>query len=138
MKINNLFNKLENFELHHKILVFLGVTVLTILVSRLSVFIYNPKPIIFNFELHHFDYGILLLMITTLLLLFGDKKYFLYLLLSATSFGIILDDIWFMRGSMIDPNLTEISIYNATFPIVMIFVIALILTIVLINHFRKK
>ncbi len=137
-KNNEIFNQLENFQLHHKILLFSGIIILTILAVRFSVNIYNPNPTIFNFELHHFDYGILLLMVSTLLLLFRTKRYYLYLLLSAISFGLVIDDLWFIRKNIIDPNINEATIYNQTLPIVVIFVIVLILATILINHFNKR
>lgn len=138
MKNNNFLNRLEKFELHHKILAFSSIVILTVLAVRLSVMVHNPNSTIFNFELHHFDYGILLLMISTLLLLFGTKKYYLYLLLSAISFGLVLDDIWFIRKNILDPSINEVPIYNQTFPIVAVSVLVLILAIILMNHFKKK
>jgi|SRR3989338_10113090 len=133
-----LLSELEEYELHHRIISFVLIMILTIVIVRLAVFVHNPNPTIFNFELHHFDYGILLLMISTLLLLFGPKKYYLYLLLSGISFGLVLDDIWFIRKNIIDPSINEVPIYNQTFPIVAVSVLILVLAIILINHFKKK
>ena len=86
---NRLLIKFEKLELHHKILVFILIMILTILFTRFYVFIHNTNPIFFNFELHHFDYGILLLLLTALMLLFGTKKYNIYSLLAAVAIGLI-------------------------------------------------
>jgi hypothetical protein len=137
-KKRGLLKELENFEMHHKIITFIVIMVVTIFFVRLSVMIHNPNPILLNFELHHFDYGILLLLITSLLLLFGKKRNSLYLLMSAVAFGLVLDDIWFIRSNILDPGIEEVSIYNATFPVVLILIVAVILAIFLINYFKEK
>jgi hypothetical protein len=136
-KKKGLIRGLEDFEMHHKVIAFIVIMVITILFLRLSVMVHNPNPTIFSFELHHFDYGILLLLVMSLFLLFGKKKNSLYLLLTAISFGLILDDIWFIRSNILDPGVEEISIYNATIPIVILLVLSTIIAILLIDHFRK-
>ena len=137
-KKRGLLKELEDFEMHHKIMAFIIIMVATIFLVRLSVMIHNPNPVLLNFELHHFDYGILLLLITSLLLLFGKKKNSLYLLMNAVAFGLVLDDIWFIRSNILDPGLEEVSIYNATFPVVLILIVAVILTIFMINYFKER
>jgi hypothetical protein len=132
-----LIKRLEDFEMHHKVIAFIVIMVVTILFVRLSVMVHNPNPTIFNFELHHFDYGMLLLLVMCLFLLFGKKKNPLYILLTAIAFGLILDDIWFIRSNILDPGVEEISLYNATFPIVILLILSTIIAILLINHFRK-
>ncbi len=135
---NRFIKKLEDFEIQHKILFFLVIIALTILLTRLTVNIYNPPYFIYNFELHHFDYGLVLLIIAVLLLLFGEKRYLLYLFLSAISIGLIIDDYWFIRSNINDLGITETLIYNNTFPSAIAGIIILILIIFLIKHFLKK
>ena len=135
---NRLLIKFEKLELHHKILVFILIMILTILFTRFYVFIHNPNPIFFNFELHHFDYGILLLLLTALMLLFGTKKYNIYLLLAAVAIGLIIDDYWFIRENVIENDLIQTKVYNSTFPSVLIFLIITILLIFFINSLRKN
>lgn len=137
MKIRTFRAKIEKFEMHHKVLAFIIVMCLTIVISRLSVMVYNPNPIILNFELHHFDYGILLLLIVYLFLLFGKKRYPLYLLLSAIAFGLVLDELWFIRAN-ISPERNNLLTYITTLPSVIVFVIIIILVSFFINHFRKR
>jgi hypothetical protein len=137
-KLMNIFKELKNFEMHHKILAFLAIMITTILLVRLSVIFYNPNPSFFNFELHHFDYGILLLLITNLLLLFGKKRYVLHHFASAVAFGLILDDIWFIRSNILEPGFEELSLYNATFPSVIILVMTVILISFWINYSKEK
>jgi hypothetical protein len=134
----NLLKDLENFEMHHKIISFIVIMITSIFLTRLAVMFHNPNPILLNFELHHFDYGIFLLLISTLLLLFGKKSNPLNLLLSSVAFGLVLDDLWFIRSNISDPGLEEVSLYNATFPVVVILVIGVILTIFMINYFKNK
>jgi hypothetical protein len=136
-KLKQFFNRFEEFELHHKILIFLIILILTVVLTRFGVLFYNPNPVIFNFELHHFDYGMLLMMISILLILFGPKKYYLYLFISAVSFGLVLDELWFIRKSIIDPNITDLGVYNQTFPIVVLLIMVLIIIVLLINYFKR-
>jgi len=138
MKKRGFIKELEKFGLHHKVFAFIIIMCLTIALIRLIVMIHNPNPIILNFELHHFDYGLLLLLVVCLLLLFGKKKYSLYLLLSAISFGLILDELWFIRSSIVDSEKNNLMNYITTFPIVVFFVIVIILIIFLINYLREK
>ncbi|MBS3169467.1 hypothetical protein J4210_03205 [Candidatus Woesearchaeota archaeon] len=136
MKKKKIVSRISGYELHHRILSFVAVMLLTIAVVRLFVFIHNPNPIFLNFELHHFDYGLLLLLITALLLLFGKKNDGTYLLLSGIAFGLILDDLWFIRSNLLDPGINEVQIYNSTFLSVVVLSILIILVILLIDHFR--
>ena len=131
--------KVESFETHHRIVVFLVVVVGTIILTRLFVSLYNPNPVLFNLELHHFDYGVLLLLISSKLLLFGPKNYSLtYLFLTGVASGLIIDDYWFIRNSLVEHPLTQIQIYNATFPSVVISVLTTVLIILFIQSIRKK
>ncbi|MBI4152317.1 hypothetical protein HY495_01290 [Candidatus Woesearchaeota archaeon] len=138
MKKKKIISQISGYGLHHRILSFIAVMLLTIAVVRLFVFIHNPDLILWNFELHHFDYGLLLLLITTLLLLFGKKNDGLHLLLSGIAFGLILDDLWFIRSNILDPGINEIQIYSSTFLSVVVLSILTVLAILLINHFRGQ
>ena len=129
---------LEDFELHHKILFFIAIFCLTIIFLRVGVQIYNPNPSIGHFELHHFDYGLILLSITVILLLFGKRREFLYMVLTAMAFGMIFDDIIFIRVGDVLNMQNETLVYNSTLPGTII-VAGLVTFIVLIaNYFIKK
>ena len=130
--------RLESFELHHKILAFIFILSATIFFVRVGVRIYNPNPVLFGFEIHHFDYGILLLIFSNLLLLFGKKRYGFHLLLSAVGLGLVLDQIWFIRENISNLGASSVSIYNATFPSVVVLTIFITLVIILLNHFNKN
>jgi len=134
----SLLKKLEQLELHHKIAAFIAIMIATIVLTRIGVAIYDPNPILFNLELHHFDYGLALLLTVCLLLLFGKKKYLMYLPLAAISFGLILDELWFIRKSVFNSGQDDFSPYVASYPSVILLILIIIFTILLINHFTKK
>ena len=139
MKKEGIIKRIENLELHHKIFAFILIMILTIVLIRISVSIKNLNPVLFNLEMHHFDYGLLLLVVTCLLLLFAVRKYAIYLPLAAIAIGTIVDDYWFIRTNFNEPgNLEEILIYTSTFSKVLILVIIIVLIIFVINSFRKK
>ncbi len=129
--------RFKEFELHHKILSFIVIMSITVLIIRIGVLIYNPNPVIGGFELHHFDYGMVLLFITTLLLLFGKKRELLYLILTGISFGMILDDLWFIRTDLSKAG-NQTLIYSSTLPATLIILMIIIFIVLIISHFKKK
>ncbi len=137
MKKRGTIERFEDFEIHHKILLFIVVMCLAIILIRIGVQIYNPNPVLFGFEFHHFDYGLLLLFITTLFLLFGKKYELPYLVLAAISFGMILDDFVFIRSDLLKAG-NQTLIYNSTLPATIILAMAIIFTVLIVNHFIKK
>lgn len=130
--------KIEQLELHHKIAAFILIMVTTIILTRIGVAFYDPNPTLFNLELHHFDYGLALLLIVCLLLLFGKKKYVIYLPLAAISFGLILDEVWFIRKSVFNPTIDDFSPYVASYPSVILLILLIVFAILLINHSTQK
>lgn len=133
-----LLKSFEKWEIHHKIAAFDVILIGTIVFSRLAIFLYNPNPVVSNFELHHFDYGIILLFITCLLLLFRKRNSHLYLIMAAVSFGLILDELWFVRGNLNKMAEMNVSFYNATLFSALILAIVVTVSTLLINHFCKK
>jgi hypothetical protein len=139
MKKGSLFKKFTDWEIHHKVIFFIAIMILTILITRGSVLIRNPTNSLFGFELHHFDFGLILLLITTLLLLFSNKNLKLHLILAGIAFGWIIDDIWFIRSNLNDPETAlETIIYNSSFLPTILILVAVILLIFLIRSLRKS
>ena len=136
MKIK-LWKKLESFETHHKVGAFVLIMIVTIILTRLSTSIHNPNPALFSFELHHFDYGLIILMLTTMFLLFGKERNTTHLFLSAIGFGLIVDDYWFIRSNIVDPTFDELLIYASTIPFMIGFLITVIVLILLIKKVRN-
>lgn len=133
-----LFREFETWEIHHKIAAFNLILVATIFTVRTAVIFYNPNPVVLNFELHHFDYGIILLFITCLLLLFHRRNSHLYLIMAAVAFGLILDELWFVRGNINRIAEIDISFYNASLFSALIFAKVVTIATLLIDHFRNK
>jgi len=131
--------KIKDFVLNHKAVSFIVIMCLIIILNRIGVLIYDASPIIFQFELHHFNYGLLILLAVSILLLFGRKRYFIYYILTAIAFGLILDDLWFIRGNILEQSGSlETFLYNNTFPAVVFLTILAISTVLLINYLREK
>jgi hypothetical protein len=131
-----IIKRFEKFELQHKILAFLIIILLTILVTRgLVYYVVDPNTKILGHELHHFDYGMILLVITSLLLLFGKKHFIPYLIMIAVSLGLIIDELWFIRKQVGGNNP---AIYNPSFVYVIIVAILVVLVAFLISHFSNK
>lgn len=138
MKKRGLIKGLEEFEWHHRVLLFVIVMILTIILSRTISIFYNPNPTIFGFELHHFDYGLLILFISFFLLLFGKKKILLHLLVGAIGFGLILDELWYVRSVIVDPGKDNLINYFPTLPVVIILAGSVIFVIFVINYIINK
>ena len=135
MKIKEMIKDLEKFEIHHQIISFLIILIATILITRgIVYYVIDPNPSIFGLELHHFDYGLILLIITSLLLLFGKKHFRLYLLFLGISLGLIIDQLWFIREQVGGNNPL---IYNPSLTPVLILSIVIVLIALLISHLSK-
>lgn len=136
MKKQMIIKKIKDFELNHKIVFFLIIIILTILITRFIIYyIVDLNLKIFRYELHHFDYGLLLLVITSLLMLFGKMHNRLYLILIAVSLGLITDELWFIRKQIGGNNP---AIYNTSFIYVILVAIFIVLIAFIISRFSKK
>lgn len=111
-----------------KVIYFISILLLTVIITRGLVSIKDPNPIFMGFELHHFYYGIILLIITNLAILFGKNHQKLYLSLSAISIGLIIDELVYI-ASHIESQIH----YEATIGSALIFttIIASIILIIL-------
>lgn len=131
--IDKLVSEFEHLESNKKLFIFVLIMCITMAFTRIGVLFYNPNPVVWGLELHHFDYGLLILMITNLFLLFGRRRFTLYLVLNAIGFGLILDGISFVRTQIVDPSTHELAIYNSTLPSAIFFAIIVIVIIMFIN-----
>lgn len=137
--INRFVRKIESLEMHHRIFAFFVISVGSVVLTRLFVLFHDPNPVFFDFEIHHFDYGILLLLASANFLLFGSKRHSLiYLFTTAVASGLIIDDYFFIRRSVVEHPLIETQLYNATFPAVMVVVLVTILVVLFVQSIKKK
>lgn len=138
--MKKILERFEGLEVHHKILTFIFVICATIIITRLGVLVYDPNPVVFGFELHHFDYGFLLLVICLLALLFREEGRHspVLLFLSAIALGLIMDTFWIIRNGLLDVGLNETLIYNQSLPSAVVLSIWVFLTSATIRHFAKK
>jgi len=137
--MSNFLRRIGRFETHHRILFYTLVLIATVFFIRLVVQVYNPNPVFFNLELHHFDYGVILLLITVKLLLFGSRRYQnLYLVLAAISTAFIVDGYLALRLTVVEVPDTPLEMYNGTIGSVVVIVVASTLAALLINSLGKK
>lgn len=93
-------------------------TLLTIIVTRISVYIFNkPSPTIKGIRTHHWMYGLLFTII-----FFIISRFYTNIYLLAISLGIFLDEIGFiiLRGKSHEDNYSPQS-----FMIILIFILLL-------------
>ena len=103
-------------------------TLITIIITRVSVYIFNkPSPTIKNFRTHHWMFGLLF----TILLFFISNFYTNVYLLSI-SVGVFLDEIGFIliKGKTHEDNYSPKS-----FMIIMLFILLLFIFIENIINF---
>jgi|WetSurMetagenome_2_1015567.scaffolds.fasta_scaffold99163_2 hypothetical protein len=132
----NIIKRFEKFEIHHKVLLFALLIILTILITRFFVYyIFDPNLKLLGHEIHHFDYGLTILIILSILMLFGEKYTAVYLPLLAISLGFIIDELWFVRKQVGGNNP---AIYNPSFVYVIIVAVIVVLVAFLISHFSNK
>jgi len=110
-------------KIKNKSLYFIVVLILTIIIIRvITLYLIDPDIIIKGFELHHFYYGIGLLIIAASILIFKRKNLITYLTLYAISLGLIIDELeYVLRG------FGGTEKYASTLPSVIILTIVLIL-----------
>lgn len=135
---NGIIKKAERFETHHRIAAFCIVIVASIVVTRLAVLVHDPNPVIDGMELHHFDYGILLLLISSQLSLFGPKKFRdFYIVLTAIASGLILDEYWIIRHGVAHAA-TRAQEYNSSIFSVIVLCSAAVLVPLFISSVAKR
>jgi len=109
------------------------ILILTVLISRILVSIKDPNIFIKGFELHHFYYGLFILIILSLFTLLKKKINFkLYIILSAISIGLIADELIFISG-----KIRGAVTYTSTFPSSLIVIWVIILIAFVINYRSK-
>jgi hypothetical protein len=128
----NFFKKLEKQELKHKAFTFTIILIVTILITRGITLIKDPNFFIKGYELHHFYYGIILLIITILFMLFGKKHLLISLTLAAISIGLIIDQFLFIFG--IEKHIS----YTSTFLSAIIFAVIIITIVIAIKFLTKS
>lgn len=131
--MNNSVKKALSFEQRHKIISLLAVISITILLTRLITSIEDLNLIIKGFELHHFYYGLLILIIASLLTLFQRGHFKLHLIITGIALGLIIDELVFI-GSKVRGPLE----YPSTFPSTIIITIVICLIAEAIIYFSKK
>ena len=110
-----------------EVTLFVSAMVVTILVARIVVWIHDPDITIRGYELHHFYYGIVLLVIASLYMLFGKGKYQISLVVTAIAIGLIIDEFIFVLG-----NLTK-NMYPTTFASVVVGILLIVACIILLK-----
>ena len=118
----------------YKAIIFVAVMLLTIVVIRIGTRFSDPDLTIGTFEFHHFDYGLILLFLSAILLIFDKKRQFIYMILAAISFGIVIDEFWFMGTNFSVPKATEMNFYYSTLLPTVIIAIAVSLAVLGINR----
>ncbi|HLC78752.1 MAG TPA: hypothetical protein VJH92_06520 [Candidatus Nanoarchaeia archaeon] len=106
--------------------------IITLVIARITGTYFNTNPQILGFEFHHFDYGIILLLIALLLQAFNSKKELTYVFFG-TSLGLILDELYYMRV-----NFVESVPYSSTFLPSLIISIIVLTLILIVNKNSKK
>ncbi len=139
MAQESIITKATRWETHHRIAAFSLVLILSILATRLVVFIHDPNPVLFGLELHHFDYGILILLIVSQLSLFGPRKLRdFYIFLTAIASGFILDEYWIIRHGVARAA-TRAQEYNSTmFSVMILATVAVLATLFVSSVLRHR
>lgn len=123
----------EKFELKHKIISLIGIIILTIGVTRLLTWINDPNLIIHGYELHHFYYGVILLLMTSIFMLFGKKHLRVYLTLTAISAGLIIDEFLYVAGGF-----GNTQKYMSTLPSALVFTTIILAIVLIVYYFFGK
>ncbi|OIO81502.1 hypothetical protein AUJ84_01000 [Candidatus Pacearchaeota archaeon CG1_02_32_132] len=129
----NLAKKTERFELKHQITSFLIIMLLTLLIARFIASVYDPNLIIKGFEIHHFYYGLILLIIISLIMLFEKGEFKINLIITAIAIGLIIDEL-----ILVGTEIKEPLKYNSTIYSVIILALAVVLIVEFISYILKN
>jgi hypothetical protein len=125
----------NQFKIKNKFALFLITIILTIFITRILVYYWkDPNIFIKGLELHHFYYGLILLIITQLGILFGKFHPKLYITLSAISMGLILDESLFIMAKIRGPMTYSNTLFSVT---TLVFLIIMIIGIILFDFIGK-
>ncbi len=135
MSEKTIMKRAMKFEEEHKIISFFIFLFLTIIVVRVLVIVKDLNPTIAGFELHHFYYGLALLIIISLLMLFKRSPFVINLPLVAIALGLIIDELVFI--GMKTKGTTP---YSSTISSVILFalVIALLVEFIFYRLGKKR
>lgn len=120
----SVIERIKDFEIKHKIISFLIVLILTIIITRIIVAIFDPNFAIKGFEIHHFYYGLVLLIIVSLMMLYRKGGFPLHLILVAMSIGLIIDEFIFILTKV-----RGVITYTSTFSSAIIAIIIIMLIV---------
>jgi len=81
-----------------KLGLFVAVLIGTVFITRVLTYYTDLDLFIFGYELHHFYYGVVLLLLLNITLLFGGAHPKVYTVLSAFAIGLVSDEFLFIMG----------------------------------------
>lgn len=137
--MNTALKKVSRFETHHRILFFVAVLVATVVILRTGIQFWNPNPTFLGFELHHFDYGVMLLLLASKFLLFGSERYKnWYLVLAAVGTAFVIDGYFALRFSVVENHDAQVTLYNSTIGFVILSLILVTLLALFIRSLLSK
>ena len=108
--------------------------ILTILIIRILIGVNDLDIKIFGYELHHFYYGITLIVIINIAMIFGRFHPKLYLVLSAIGIGLVADEFLFILGGYRNAEYPS----TVTHTIFTVVVISTILGIILYDFIGRR
>jgi hypothetical protein len=133
-KENNILEEVEIFEKKHKLAFFTIIIFTTIVFARIGVAIYDPNIIIGSVELHHFYYGIILLIFTNILLIFKKGSQKQHILLSGIAIGLILDEIVFIAGKI----RSNIEYPETLIPTIITIAATILIAEIILSIYKRK
>jgi hypothetical protein len=120
-------NDKNKFKVRNKEIKFVMILLLTIVVTRIITDYKDLDLRILGYELHHFYYGLALLIIINLAMLFGRHHPRLYTYLSAFALGLVADELLFIMGGYLNHEYPSTFTHSIFIMIVIISILAIII-----------
>ena len=131
MTSNNMLNKIKKVYNKYSITSFILVLFISLFISRWLGIHSGIHPSLSHFRLHHFYYGLLLLIISKILLIFRDIDKRAASILTAISLGMIFDELILVF------TLDQAQYTWSSFPQAILITFIFSLLVVLISKFKK-
>jgi len=90
------FIKMLKLNQRNKAILFSVIFLLTISIARISAFIKPSGVSIFGLRMHHFEYGIIILILISFIRIFKKINAKTLLVISGIAAGLIIDELFFV------------------------------------------
>jgi hypothetical protein len=127
----------NKFIVKNKIVLFIVTLLLTVVVTRVLTHYKDLDIILFGYELHHFYYGVALLIIINLAILFGKHYPRFYLYGSAVAIGLIADEFSFVMKGLRNAEYSS-TVTHSIFVTLVVIAVLVVIALQIVDRVKAR